>query len=52
MSLSEESPSPERRMDAEKEEVSFSGGSETIHSSLSWGSAMSSGGSHFGRSVG
>lgn len=44
LSLSEESPSPERRMEAEKEDVSFSDGSESIHASLSLSSAPSPGG--------
>lgn len=43
MSLSAESPSPERRMEAEREDVSFSGSREPTHSSLSLDSVLSSG---------
>lgn len=43
LSLSEESPSPERRMEAEKEDVSFSDGSESIQTSLSLSSDPSPG---------
>lgn len=50
VSLSNESPSPDRSMEAEKEDVSFSDGSRSIHSSLFLNSKPSPG-SQSGRAV-